>query len=73
MARKQTVFIGKALSDGLASLVDIAPREMTVFTEEGDWALVGGDFTNAIETVAAEDDRLQPLLPFDDDTLVEAK
>ena len=69
MGRKRTTVFVSSLSDGLASLVDVAPREMTVFTEESDWAFVGGDFTDAIDTVVSEDERLQPQLPFDVDRL----
>lgn len=77
MTRRRTTAIAvSTFSDGLASLVDIAPQSMTVFTEESDWALVGGDFSRAIDAAVDEDKRLQPPLPFEgveDDDLVEAK
>lgn len=67
------VIVAGALADGFARLVDLAPGEMTVFTEEGDLALVGGDFRDAIDTVVAEHGRSQPTLPFERDALVEAE
>lgn len=69
----QITVVAQALTDGIASLVNIAPTEMVVFTEEGDWALVGGDFRSAIDTVAEERQRIQPSLPFSSNELVEAK
>jgi len=66
--------VGRAVSDGLARMVDIAPPHITVFTEESDWAFLGGDFRDAIDSLIASDERLQPPLPFDEDEdLVEAK
>lgn len=62
-----------AFADGLARIVDIAPDQFTVFTDESDWAFLGGDFRDAIDTLIASEKRLQPELPFEDDELVEAK
>ena len=71
---KRSRVVGWAVSDGLARMVDIAPPHITVFTEESDWAFLGGDFRDAIDSLIASDERLQPPLPFDeDDELVEAK
>lgn len=65
--------VGEAVVDGLGRLVDIAPPEFVVFTEESDWGFLGGDLKDAIDTLIASDQRLQPSLPFEDDELVEAK
>ena len=65
--------VGGAVVDGLGRLVDIAPPEFVVFTEDSDWSFLGGDFKDAIDTLIASDQRLQPSLPFEDDELVEAK
>jgi hypothetical protein len=66
--------IAQAVADGVARLVDVSPDEFTVFTEESDWAFLGDDFRDAIDTLIANDERLQPHLPFEDeDALDEAK
>lgn len=63
-----------ALNKGLSRLAEIAPSEMTVLTEDGDWAALGEDFKDAIDSIIASDASLQRLLPFDDeDVLDEAK
>ena len=67
--------VGWAVVDGVARLVDFAPTEMVVFSDESDWAFVGGDFRAAIDTLIASEKHQQPELPLtsDDDELVEAK
>lgn len=67
MARKARL-AAAMIRDGLARLVDIAPPELTVYTEGNDWALVGEDFQAAIDDAVSDEPSLQP----DDAELVEA-
>lgn len=71
---RRSTTVRLAVTDGLARIADIAPDQITVFTEDSDWAFLGGDFKAAIDSLIATDARFQPPLPFDEDEqLVEAK
>ena len=65
--------LGGSLFDGLARLVDIAPTSFVVFSEDSDWGFMGRDIRDAMDTMIAADQRLQPSLPFEEEELVEAK
>lgn len=54
-----------AIRNGLARLAEVAPTSITMLTEENDWALLGGDLRNAMNTVADEQ-------PAEDRDVVEA-
>lgn len=67
----KAVFV--AFTDGVGRIANIAPDHFTVFSDESDWAFLGGDFKAAIDTMIASEERLQPPLPFEDDELVETE
>lgn len=62
-----------AFVDGLGRLVDLSPTEFLTFSDESDWTFMARDFRAAMGTIIANDERLQPLLPFDNDERVEAE
>jgi hypothetical protein len=59
---KPTAALAFAVVDGLARLVDFAPTEMVVFSDESDWAFVGGDFRVAMDDLIAREKAQQPAL-----------
>ncbi len=65
---KRTRVAGEIILDGLSRLVDIAPTEIVVLSEDSDMIAMGEDFTSAIEVLAPESDSVQA----DTEELVEA-